>query len=283
MTRYKRILLIVLVIVAAGGYVFFRGSQEIAAQVEFTGQGADILLNLPQEVATVTVTNEAGRLLSVITVGPGARQKIPVFIKWEPDKQYAFELALRDGRGVRLTGRTPADELEKVSFVLQAPYGLSRTDSTGVVPAGSAFTANILLTSHTDQPVNVLLDLVIPPGVEVLSVPQGMQAEQRGGVQHIVGRRRLAAINEHWNEQIVLKAAQEGLEPVIQAVANIDNGREQWQMTGHAAVKVATVADIARNIRVQAVEVPVDVTGRSDPKARSGSLVYAPASRLSSL
>lgn len=280
MTRWKWLMLVVLLLITAGVFVFLRGEQVITGQVEFTGQGADILLDLPQEVAKVTVKNEAGRLLCVIAVGPGARQKIPVFIKWESNQQYTFELTLQNGRSMVLAGQSPAGEAEKVSFVLQAPYGLSKAVGIGVVPAGSAFTTNILLTNHTNQPVNVVLDLAIPPGVEVLSVPQGMRAEQHGDVWHIIGQRCVAARNEHWNEQILLKADQAGRQPVLHAVANADDGREQWQMTRDAAVQVATAADIANNIRVQAVELPVDITGRSDPKARAGSLVYTPPGRL---
>lgn len=283
MTRYKWMLCVVLVVAIAGGYVFFSGGRAISGHVEFTRQGADVVLDLPQEVDRVTVKNEAGRMLSVIAVGPGAREKIPIFIRWESDTRYAFELTLQDGRRVVLIGHSPAGGSEKASFVLQVPYGLNNADSIGVVPADSAFTANILLTKYTDQPLGATLDLAIPAGVEVLSVPQGMHTEQKNGVLHIIGQRHLSARNEHWNEQVQLKAVRAGKQSVLEAVVELDDGRERWQMTGNAVIQVASAADISSNIHIQAVEVPVDFTGRLDPKARSGSLVYAPPSTLSRL
>ena len=283
MTKLKWMMLAVAAVVFVAGYVFFAYDQIVSGHVEFTRQGADIVFDLPQEVEKVTVKNEAGQLLSVVTIGPGIRQKLPLFIKWESDKKYLFDLTLTGGRSAVLTAQSPVAGPEKVSFILQAPYGLNHSGSVGVVPADSSFTANILLTNHTEQPVNVVLDIEIPSGVEVLNVPPGMRTEQVGGIWHILGQRRIATKNEYWNEQVQLKAAQAGTKPLLQATVKLDNGREQWHLTGQATILVASVADISSRIRIQTVDLPVDFTGRFDQKASSGSLVYAPPSRLSQL
>lgn len=283
MTRIRWMLLAVIAVVIVSGYIFFTPEQVVAGQVAFTRQGVDISFDLPQAVTKVTVKNEAGQLLSVATIGPGERQKLPIFIKWEPDKKYLFDLTLSGGRSAVLTAQSPAVGLEKVSCMIQAPYGLNHAGSIGVVPADSSFIANILLTNHTKQPVDALLDIEIPLGVEVQKTPQGMHIEQVGSTWHIIGQRRIAAKNEYWNEQVQLKAIQAGAKPVLQVTVKLDSGREQWQLTGQAAVLVASVADISSRIRIQTVELPVDFTGRFDQKASSGSLVYAPPSRLAAL
>ncbi|WP_425059974.1 hypothetical protein SCACP_06080 [Sporomusa carbonis] len=283
MNKTKWTLVAIVVITVAGLYLFLNVNQAITGHVEFTGQGVDIVLDAPHEVEKLSIMNEKGKVLTVVAIGPGLRQKIPVFTKWDPDKKYFVELTLAGGKSIVLTGQSPAAGLEKVSFVLQAPYGLNSAGSIGVVPAGSAFTANILLTNHTDETVNIKVDIKIPAGLEAANIPQGMSIETVDGVRHIIGRKRLQAKNENWNEQLQLKAVQAGTKPLIRAIVTVDNGKEQWQMSGTAAVQVASVADISSKIRIQAVELPVDFTGRFDPKTGSGSLVYVPPSRLARL
>ncbi|BBB89420.1 hypothetical protein [Methylomusa anaerophila] len=280
MTKRNTILLLLAILLIVACYQHFAGDKEVSGRIDFTRQGADVALDIPREVEKVTVKTGDGRILTTVTLGPGLRQKFPIFMKWESGQQYIFELGLPGSRSAVFNAQAPAAGPEKVSLLLQAPYGMSNEGSIGVVPAGSAFTANILITNSTGLPVEANLDLTIPAGVEVVSQPQGMKLEQHEGVWHLTGLKRITAKNEHWNEQIQLKAPQAGGKPVIAAQVNLDNGREQWQLTAKSAVQVATIADISSKIRVGEVLIPVDFTGRFDPKANSGSLIYAPPNRL---
>ena len=283
MTKRKIMLVLLVVLLTASCYKYFAGDKVVTGRIEFTRQGVEVLLDTAHEVEKVTVKAGDGRVVTVVTLGPGIRQKIPIFIKWESGQQYVFELGLPDKRSVVLTAQTPAEGLEKVSFLLQVPYGMSNEGSVGVVPVGSVFTANMLLSNNTSAPVQATLDMTIPDGVEVVSPPQGMKLEQRGGVWHMTGVKRLTAKNEHWNEQIQLKALQAGNKPVFEALVNLDNGREQWQQAAKSAVQVASVAAISSKIRIGEIQMPVDFTGSFDPKSSSGSLVYASPSRLQSM
>lgn len=283
MTKRNVMLVLLTFLIIAGCYRYFAGSEGVAGKIDFTRQGVDVLLDVPREVEKVTVKTGDGRVVTVVALGPGVRQKIPIFMKWETGQKYVFELGLPGGRSAVLSAQTPAEEPEKVSFLLQAPYGMNSEGSVGVVPAASAFTANILLTNNTDLPVQATLDLTIPDGVEVVSLPQGMKLEQRSGVWHLTGVKRLTAKNEHWNEQIQLRAFKAGNKPVFEAVVNLENGREQWQLAAQSTVQVASVATISGNIRIGEIQMPVDFTGRFDAKSSSGSLVYAPPSRLYSM
>ncbi len=277
--------LLLLIIFIAAGCWFVLGGEEQGAEgsVRFGRQGADISLAEPQAVSRVAVSGEGGQPLVVAGLGPGMRQKIPIFMKWEPGRKYYFTLTLADGGSVVLATQSPNERLDRVSLNLRAPYGLSSKDGGGVVPEGSVLTADVLVTNNADQPVEATLVITVPNGLEVVGVLVGLRAEGRDGTLRLTGRRRLSARNEHWNEQLQLRSGKAGTKAVLQASLALDDGRSQWRQSGQAVIRTATMAGISGKIRISAVEAPVDSVGRVDPKAQAGVFVYTPPSLLSNI
>ncbi len=283
MGRGKWLLLLIIFIAAGGWFILGGEEQGVEGNVRFGRQGADICLAEPQAVSRVAVSGEGGQPFAVAVLGPGVRQKIPIFMNWEPGRKYYFTMTLADGGSAVLAAQSPDERLDRVSLKLRAPYGLSGKDGGGVVPEDSVLTADVLVTNNAEQPVEATLVIAVPAGLEVVAVPDGLRAERSDGTLLLTGRRRLSARNELWNEQLQLRAGKAGTNAVLQASLVLDDGRSHWRQASQATIQTATTAAIGGKIRIAAVEAPVDSIGRVDPKAQSGVLVYAPPSLLSNI
>ena len=280
----KRKLIIIAVLVAVlAVWGMLRGGGEKPPQVEFSAAGLEILFDVPRELNRISVYDQSGQPITVAVIGPGARQKIPVFFKWEAGRHYLLELLAADGGKQLVDTLSPSGGRETAALLLQAPYGVNQAGGVGMVPAGGPMTANLLLTHRGDKPVDVQVDIRLPEGFELLAMPNGFQQEERDGTVHLTGARRMAAKNENWNEQLQLKAGETSRQAVIEATAVLNDGSAEWSLKETARLEVAPVAEISGNVRIQALELPVDAAGRFDPKARPGALVYTPPSRIAVL
>ncbi|MEN6413601.1 MAG: hypothetical protein ABFC84_12730 [Veillonellales bacterium] len=283
MNRFRWCLLILLVILAVSGFIYENNRLRVTGHVEFGNQGMEIILDRKQEVKTVIVKNELDQPLTIVSLGVGSWSKLPVFISWEPDKRYIVELLLADGRREMIAADSPEVSPEKVFFSLQAPYGLNQENSSGMVPADTVFTANLLLTMNDDLPVNAVLDVVLPTELQITEIPDGMRLELQKGEQHLVGQRRLSAKHEHWSVQLQVRSGQPGGRPVIQAFVHLDNGREKWNVAKQSTLQVASIEAIGSKIKILSVKLPVNSSGVVDPKYRTGNLVYVPPGKLALL
>lgn len=97
------------------------GAQAVTARIEFTRQGMDLVLEQTREIEKIAVMNEHDQVLALITLGPGNRQKIPLFFPWEPNRNYHLAMIPTQGDGSVISARSPPARLEKVSFIPQAP------------------------------------------------------------------------------------------------------------------------------------------------------------------
>ena len=121
MKKLALILAIFSVAVLVRGFFGVDGAQTMAARIEFTRQGMDLLLDQPREIEKIAVKNEQGQMLALITLGPGNRQKIPLFFQWEPNRNYQLEMIPIQGDGAVVTARSPSAKPEKVAFIPQVP------------------------------------------------------------------------------------------------------------------------------------------------------------------
>ncbi|WP_232035591.1 hypothetical protein [Methylomusa anaerophila] len=256
------------------------GQEAPGGQIEFTRQGVEITFDREQQIRQIRVRDKPGETVIASDTGPGGHKVLPVFIPWRPGHEYEFEICLRDGGKIRLSARSPDKPPATISFFLQAPYGLNSEENVGLVTNGSTFAINLLITNHADQKVGGILDVSIPPELEVAAVPPVMRLERRDGVNHVLGPASLTAENEIWNEQIQVKAGEAGRKATITARLHLDNGREQREWDKQAVIQISSLADISNNVKVAKVDLPVDASGRLEPKVQTGALAYQPPSRL---
>ncbi len=267
----------------------------LGAQIKFD-------VTIRENVQKVTVLDPENRLVAQLNLGGYARSTESLYFRWEKSQTYQFEVIYQNGESATQTVQAPQTD-PRGTIEIAIPYGTieanktvetnldvstaASTQNASLVLQGVEMTATVLVRNGLEAPVTFQVVLQVPASFQVLphnpvwdtGVKEAAlnSSAIREEVLSYHSSGKFTVESEVWYSQLTLKIPAEPLPRGTQIRGHVffENALEdRWERSVTTPLRSATLNEIARELRIEDIIMPTDLSGISDPRRRPNTISY---------